>query len=361
MRTMRAGLAAGLMLTWLVSTSWAEPTLLKLKRVWASSGATIAETDSLAACRTADGVRLMATCKAGHRIDIFDAATGRFLQSLGKKGSGPGEFDRPNGVATWTFAVAPAAAATGGGQLVPTPVLFVVERDNHRVQAFHAQSLAPLGLFGAAELRQPYGIAIAEHEGAAQVWITDAKAPPGQQIRRYRVTLAAGRLSAELTQTFGDVADKGRIRTPESITADVGNGRLLICDEDDGREAVNVKVYDLAGNFTGKTFADGMVVGEPEGIVVAGKNGKEDDKSGVIILTDQRKNLSVWHVFDRQTLRYSHSFTGEPTVANTDGICLFSEPFGDFPGGAFFAVNDDADIHAYRLNEILNAPAGKAN
>ena len=75
----------------------------------------------------------------------------------------------------------------------------------------------------------------------------------------------------------------------------------------------------------------------------------------MLIVTDQQKAISVWHVYDRRTLAYRGAFTGTPTVANTDGICVHVTPFGPFTGGALFAVHDDLEVRAYDMAAVLKA------
>src|SRR3546814_3545447 len=73
--------------------------------------------DSPAAWAAPDGrVLVIATAKATDRLVVYDGATGETLRHVGRSGAGEGEFDRPNGVA------------------VVDELLFVVERDNRRVQ-----------------------------------------------------------------------------------------------------------------------------------------------------------------------------------------------------------------------------------
>ncbi|MCQ7043953.1 hypothetical protein MRO49_24610, partial [Escherichia coli] len=112
---------------------------------WVSDGDPADGIDSLAAWPTEDGaVWLVATAKTRHHLLLIDAATGKRLRTIGERGEAPGQFNRPNGVAIW-------------GDL-----LFVVERDNHRVQALRLPDFAPLATFGADVLRSPYGLWINE-------------------------------------------------------------------------------------------------------------------------------------------------------------------------------------------------------
>src|SRR3546814_3015825 len=83
--------------------------------------------DSPAAWAAPDGrVLVIATAKATDRLVVYDGATGETLRHVGRSGAGEGEFDRPNGVA------------------VVDELLFVVERDNRRVQVLRLPGFSPV-------------------------------------------------------------------------------------------------------------------------------------------------------------------------------------------------------------------------
>lgn len=311
-----------------------------IPQVWASSGTTYAETDSLAVCEMANGaVHLFATSKNGHRIDVFDAATGKFLEAFGSEGTQPGQFNRPNGIVTVRLPV-----ADKDGAKATRSALLVIERDGARVQAFWADSLKPAGIFGSKELKKPYGGAVHERGDEVTVYITDAKAEDDACVFMYRLEAKGEEIVATLIRQFGDSGGAGRIRLPESVVVDEKMQRVLLCDEKQN----DVKVYTLDGKFTGTVFADGLVRRDPEGLVIVEHLGP----AGVVILTDQREEISIWLVFDRRDYRLLAAFTGKPNIANTDGICVHPKPFGPFTGGALFAVHDDADIRAYDLADV---------
>src|SRR5690606_1929038 len=89
-----------------------------------------------------DGRRmLVATAKATDALVVYDGDSGRRLRTVGGPGKALGQLRRPNGVAT-----------------IDDRFLFVVERDNRRVQMFQLPQFTPLLAFGADELQQPYGL-----------------------------------------------------------------------------------------------------------------------------------------------------------------------------------------------------------
>lgn len=314
------------------------PTPERIPRIWASTGAAIAETDSLAVCGMPDGsVRLFATCKKAHRIDVFDAATGKFLKSFGTPGSGPGRLNRPNGIVAVRFPPAPNAQAA-------RHAVMVIERDGARVQAFWADTFAPAGSFGSDLLVRPYGGAVHYGPEGITLYVTDAKAPNDECVLEYRIDRNGEQVTARFVRRIGDSGGDGVVELPESIAVDAKLDRLLICDEENN----DVKVYTRAGQFNGSVFAVGLIDGDPEGIEIVEGLGRE----GVVILTGQEDEITNWFVFDRRDYALLGAFTGRDKIANTDGICVHPAPFGPFTGGALFAVNDDADIHAFDLADI---------
>jgi len=316
---------------------------------WASHGVEYAETDSLAACRLPDGsVRVFATAKRGDRLDLFDALDGRWLRSVGRAGRGPGEFRYPNGIAV----VHPARRAGAPGTAAePRPVVVVVERDNHRVQVLDAETARPLGTFGESDLHRPYGVAVSCQGDDVYLYVTDTHVPPGQTVKQFALTLTDAGAAGRLVRSFGAADGAGAIGEAESIVVDDRRDRVYLCDE----ARKNVKIYSRAGEFTGRTVADGVIVGDPEGIVLF-----EGPAGPWIILTDQQPEATVWYVFDGSSLAPIGRFTGTPPIANTDGICLCPGPIGACAAGLLLAVHDDREVRAYCLDDVRAALAGPA-
>lgn len=304
------------------------------------------ELDSLATWRHADGKTwLIATAKSSHQVVVFDADTGQRLRAVGGKGAGPGQFKRPNGVA------------------VLGDRLFVVERDNHRIQVLSLPDFAPLATFGDAELRAPYGLWLnpdADGRGA-DVYVTDSfmygerfdVLPPlaelDQRVRRFRVAFSAdGGLRAESRGSFGDTSERGALRIVESIAGDPAHGRLLIADEYHPKSTL--REYTLAGRPTGRQLPEDTFAFEAEGVAL----WTCGPRRGYWVSVDQLAPLTVFHVFDRRTLRRVGSITGR-TVATTDGIALRSEGNARFPSGALYAVHADKSVAAFDLRDVIRA------
>lgn len=304
--------------------------------------------DSPTAWRAPDGrTWLLATAKEGKGLVLYDGDTGETLRSVGTEGSAPGQFKRPNGLA------------------VIDNLLFVVERDNRRVQVLDLPALETLATFGEGELEKPYGLWLRRHAGGAiEVLVTDAYmagedaqgediVPPlaalDRRVQRYLVDVTETGIDAVPAGHFGDTGPEGAIRIPESLWGDVANDRLLIAEEDIV-SGTALREYSLAGEFTGRTIGAGLFKAQAEGITLWAC----EDGSGYWIATDQFKDLSLFHVFDRKSLEHRGAFAGKAT-ANTDGVWLHQAPTARFPAGVFYAVHDDMAVSAFDWRDVARA------
>ena len=294
--------------------------------------------DSPASWQAPDGsTSLIATAKATDKLVVYDGSTGAHLRDVGSHGTGPGQFDRPNGIA------------------VVDDLLWIVERDNRRVQVFSLPDFTPLGSFGQDDLRKPYGLWVDKRDGGYTLYVTDSwdKGEDAQgndilpplaeldtRVRQYRVSREGGAIKAQLGASIGDTSEAGALRVVESIWGDPANDRLLIAEEDE-TYANEFKVYTLAGRFTGTTFGRDVFKAQAEGVML-----RTCGTGGWWITTEQGKGRSVFHLFDRNSLEPVGAFQGN-TVADTDGIWMMQQPSARFPHGALFAVHDDQGVVAF--------------
>ena len=303
------------------------------------------EIDSVAAWIAPDGRPwLLSTAKETHQLALHDGDSGAFVRTVGKRGRGPGEFDRPNGIAVYADRV------------------FVVERDNHRVQVLSLPDFAPLMSFGADDLRSPYGLWMHETApGELELFVTDSfmadyrteTVPPmhelDQRVKRYRVSLETPVPTVTLLGRFGDTTEAGALRMVESIAGDPANDRMLIADEDRRHEST-LREYTFSGRYTGRSLPQDSFGAEAEGVALWAC----PDGGGYWIAVDQLAPLTRFHLFDRRTLAARGTFQGHRT-SFTDGIALHAAATARFPGGVLYAVNDDASITAFDLRDIAVA------
>jgi 3-phytase len=317
-----------------------------VRETYVSADAPGEELDSLATWNAHDGsLWLIATAKSTHRLLVFDADTGTLLRSFGARGDGPGTFNRPNGIA------------------VSGDLLFVVERDNRRVQVLRLPDFAPLGNFGQPELRSPYGLWLHQTTpDELEAYITDSYmhgerhevVPPpallGERVRHFHVIRHADdSLAARLLGSFGDIAGPGVLRMVESIAGDPVHHRLLIADEHRPSPSA-LREYGFDGRYAGRSLAIGTIGGEAEGVALWPCRGDR----GYWVAVEQQAPLTRFHLFDRDNLRPVGSFTGAST-AQTDGIALHAAATRRFPSGALFAVHDDLAVVAFDLRDVVAA------
>ena len=206
-----------------------------------------ADVDSVALWRDSKGGALLfVTAKQANAVYACDGLTGKIVATVGKPGKGLGEFSRPNGVA------------------VIDEYLIVTERDGHRVQVFDLPSLKPVLFFGQEVLLLPYGLTVFRSGGGYELYVTDDY-PVGNASRRvkhFRLVKSEGVLDAKLINVFGETRGPGVLQKVESILADPTRDRLYICDE----ATREIKIYSLAGQFTGRTIGKGIIRFDPEGM-----------------------------------------------------------------------------------------------
>lgn len=274
---------------------------------------------------------LIATAKSSHSLPVYDATSGDLVKVIGEPGMDAGQFQRPNGIA------------------IENDILFIVERDNKRLQLFDLPDGNPLGYVNGV-MKRPYGLAVVTIEPNKQymVYITDNHGPVDRfypkKVHQYAVNIVENqygkKADMQLVRTFGDDEGKGVLWKLESIAVDPRHNRLFVADEHEQQK--NVKIYTLDGVFTGETIGDGLVEYEPEGIALY----ETSDEHGYVIVTDQDREGNQFYIFDRSSLVPIKPFEGK-TVRNTDGIAITNRAFGPFKNGAFYAVHDDGNICAY--------------
>ncbi|MDQ2670888.1 MAG: phytase [Gemmatimonadota bacterium] len=313
-----------------------------LAEAWHTERDTLDNIDSPAVWHGPNGEHwVLATAKYTDVLVVYDANTGATVRRVGGTGTGPGQMERPNGVA------------------VIDDLAIVVERDNHRVQVFRMPAFTPLGSFADTLLTLPYGVAVIPlGAGEYTVYVTDNyelgedMLPPdsllNRRVQQFRMRVTSDGVTAEHVRAFGATSGPGVLKVVESIAADEAHDRLLIAEELE--VASHLKVYDLEGEFTGTIIGEGMFPHQAEGIILyeCGEN------EGYWVATDQDRAVNTFHVFDRATLAHVGSFRGELT-RNTDGIALSQQGFGDFPTGILVAVHDDGSVAAFEWGDIASA------
>lgn len=321
---------------------------VQVDEAWVSPVSARDNIDSPASWRDGDGrLKVVASAKSSDRLVIYDGDTGARLRTVGSKGRALGQFDRPNGVAT-----------------IEDRYLFVVERDNHRVQMLTLPDLKPLLSFGETQLQKPYGLWVRPLDGGYEVIVSDAYdhgedaqgneiVPPlealGRRFQRFAVTPGAGGWQASTRGHFGDTSAAGAIRIPESIFGDVDNDRLLLAEEDIAT-GTRLREYTLDGRYAGRDVGVGQYRAQAEGIALM----RCADGSGWWLASDQFDDRTVFHLFERRSLAHAGSFVGKVTGL-TDGVWLDQRGDARFPQGVFYASHLDVAVAAFDWRDIAAA------
>lgn len=324
-----------------------------VQEAWVSAATPGDNIDSPASWLDADGrLKVVATAKASHLLVVYDGDTGARLRTVGAPGAALGQLKRPNGIAT-----------------LDDKYVFVVERNNRRVQMFRLPDFKPLLAFGQAELQKPYGLWVRARDGGYEVIVSDAYMagedargedilPPladlDRRFRRYRVVREGDAWKAEPAGSFGDTSAAGAIRIPESLWGDEANDRLLVAEEDVAT-GTRLREYDLDGNYLGRDIGAGIYKAQAEGIALM----RCGDGGGYWVASDQFVDRTVYHVFERRSLRHLGSFAGKVTGL-TDGVWLDGRGDARFPQGVFYASNLDQSVSAFDWRDIAAALKLKA-
>lgn len=339
---------AGALATWLATMASAaerdpagpSKTPVQLTPMYMTLRDEAANIDSVAAWDDGHGRHwLLATAKASNQIRIYNADTGAPIAAVGQDDGI--DFARPNGIA------------------VADDMAFVVERDHARITVLDLPSLQPIGHFGSSHLIRPYGIWIGPaHDGRRSVTITDdyenadgsrpEQSNLDHRLQRFLVARRDQGLRAEWQKAIGPTQGQGVLQKVESIAGDPAHDRLLVADE--AADQRNIKIFDLAGQFSGQLLGQGRFEHDPEGIALV-QCGTD---SGYWITTDQSDDSNRFRVFDRDDLAYRGAFASR-AIRNTDGIGLTQTAMPHFPHGALFAVNDDGNVAAIDLGQINRA------
>jgi 3-phytase len=216
-----------------------------------------------------------------------------------------------------------------------------------------------VGIFGVGVLRRPYGIATyTQSDGGIAVYVTDnyetpnEQIPPddelGRRVHHFVVRHSGDTVEATHVRAFGDTHGPGLLRKVETIGVDAVYDRLLIAEE---LETIReIKVYTLAGRFTGQVIPNRLFKYEPEGLALYPCG----EKDGFWVATDQHPVENVFHLLDRRTLELRGTFKGEKT-RQTDGITLTPGTLGALRGGAVYASHMDAHVSAFSWEAIAQA------
>ena len=189
-----------------------------------------------------DGSQVYVTDEHNHRVSIFDADSGDFVRAFGARGSEPGEFNAPSGIA-----------------VDADDNLYITDQNNHRVQKVtpDGRHLLTFGSAGSGdgELNMPWGISVAPD---GSVYVADWR---NDRIQRFSA-------DGEFIAKFGETGDgDGQFSRPSGVAVDA-DGNMYITDW--GNERVQVLAADgshlmtLRGEATLSKWAYDFLAANPD-------------------------------------------------------------------------------------------------
>jgi hypothetical protein len=129
--------------------------------------------------------------------------------------------------------------------------------------------------------------------------------------------------------------------------------QVLYIPDENGRSGIYV--YDENGNPEGSKFGDRLIFdSDAEGIWVyqCSSTDGTDSGDGLIVVADQKDDLTDFEVFNRRTKEY----LGKINIAgvnNTDGIAITQQSFPAYPLGLLAVIDDDTSTVGVGWDTIL--------
>jgi hypothetical protein len=135
----------------------------------------------------------------------------------------------------------------------------------------------------------------------------------------------------------------GQFSTNEDLETMYGDDFYQVLYIPDEGDRSGVHIYDPDGNPIGTTFGDDSIFeSDAEGIWVYKclSNGADDTGEGLIVVADQKDDLTDFEVFHRKTKEYLGKINIEG-VDNTDGITITQQDSPAYPLGLLAVIDDD--------------------
>jgi hypothetical protein len=226
-----------------------------------------------------------------HSVRVADLGAVPLLE-FGERGSGPGQFETPAGVAAWGEACSTEGPHPVGEYAVGLPRLgnsltcgriLVADSGNHRVQAFDSQGgfVAEFGSYGNGEgqFNNPQGLAV---DPSGRVLVVD------QGNNRIVALSFDGQAFGYLdsyTAGFGAPTGVAVAAWGHIVVADTGNNRVAVVDAEGNFVAEYTEPNDrYAGSFNAPR---GVAIGRDGSLVIA-------DTGNQRVVT-VRGALPAWH------------------------------------------------------------------
>lgn len=218
-------------------------------------------------------------------------------------------------------------------------VLYITERESSNICAFDLPSL---------ERNDSLSFSTAATEGTFEPNLTLLVLPDGH--RRIYVSYD--------TRVFYHDAETGKglgeFTPSEGLETMYGDDYYQVLYIPDENNRSGIYIYDPDGNPAGEGFGDRSIFEEDEEGIWVYKciSGTADSGEGLIIVSDQKEDLTDFEVFSRKTKEYlgTLNITG---VFNTDGISITQQASPEYPLGLLAVIADDTSTVGVGWDTIL--------
>lgn len=219
-------------------------------------------------------------------------------------------------------------------------VLYITERDSSNVCAFGLPAL---------DINDALSFTTAATSNQSEPNLTILKLPDGQS-RVY--------VSYDKTVYYHDAGtgkSLGQFSPSEEVETMYGDDYYQVIYIPDERRPTGVYSYDPDGNPAGSPFGVPPIFEkDAEGVSVykCTSNGADDTGEGLIVVSDQKGDMTDFEVFDRKTKAY----LGKLNIGGvnlTDGIAITQQSSPDYPRGLLVMVDDDTSTVGVGWDTIL--------
>jgi len=264
---------------------------------------------------------LFVLSEESNKIFILNALSGKYIKSLGSHGDRVGQFDTPKDISIYDN------------------FLFVLEKDNHRVQIFSLPDLNFVGLIGEMELTQPSCIETIklqkDKKNYCCVYVGDNLDNKPSRNKIYFKFI----FEINNTEIFDqevlkyEPKDKFQLGYIESIKYDGITDNLFIVD----KMHKNIKIFNFNDDSKNIILKD----------FFKGNPGEINIIKNHIFIGDYSRLDNFFHIFSRN-LNYNLSYISEKTLKNECFTII--EHFNNL---ILYTADEDDQVLAHRIYDLI--------
>jgi 3-phytase len=257
-----------------------------------------------------------------NKIFILNALSGKYIKSLGSHGDAIGQFDTPSDMSIYD------------------DYLFILERDNHRIQIFSLPELKFVGIIGEVELTAPNCLETIklrkDNKNYCCVYVGDnLDNKPSRNKCYFKFILElneSGIYDTEVTRY--EPKEKSQLGFIQSIKYDGVQDNLYIVD----KLSKDVKIFNFNDQYK-STILKNYFKGNPGEINIIQNN---------IFIGDFSRLDNFFHIFSRN-FKHENTLVSDKTLKN-ECFCIINHNNNLI----LYTADEDDEILAYRIYELNN-------